>query len=48
MSYIIEHTTVAIDVKTIIALILVIAFTAFFIYMNRKMKKEEKELEDQL
>ena len=48
MDYVISHTTFAIDVKTILALILLIGFTAFFIYRNHKMKKEEEELEEEL
>ena len=48
MSYVLAHTTVAIDVKTVLAAILLIGFTVFFIYRNRKMKKEESDLEQEL
>lgn len=48
MSYIIEHTTIAIDLWVILAFIALIAVIVFFLIRNHQMKKEEEELEDEI
>lgn len=48
MSYILEHTTVRVDLWVILALILLIAVTIFFFIRVHNIKKTERELEDEL
>lgn len=48
MSFILKHTTIAVDLWVILALILLIALIVFFLIRNHQMKKQEKELEDEI
>lgn len=48
MSYIIEHTTLGFCWWDIPALIVLIAVIAVFVMKHRDMKKQEKDLEDQI
>ena len=48
MSYIFEHTVLGFCWWDLLALIILIVVVAVFVMKHRDMKKEEKELEDQL
>lgn len=48
MSYILEHTVLGFCWWDIPALIVLIAVIAVFVMKHRDMKKQEKDLEDQL
>ena len=48
MTYILQHTRLGFCWLDLIALIVLIGVVAMFIVKRNKMKKEEKELQDQL
>lgn len=48
MSYILQHTTVRIDLWVILTFILLIAAIVFFAIRLHGIKKTERELEDRL
>ncbi|NCB32945.1 MAG: hypothetical protein EOM64_03515 [Erysipelotrichia bacterium] len=48
MQFLIDHTTMRFTLWAVLALILLIALLVYFIIRDRKMKKEENDLEDQL
>lgn len=48
LDFIISHTSVWIDVKSILALIFLIAVVVFFVVRYRKMRKIEKGLEEEM
>ena len=48
MEYIIEHTRIGIELPEILAFILLIAVIVFFIVRHKQMKKQERELIDEI
>ena len=48
LDFIISHTSAWIDIKSILALIFLVAVIVFFIVRYRKMRKIEKGLEDEM
>ena len=48
LDFIISHTSAWIDIKSILALIFLIAVIVFFIVRYRKMRKIEKGLEEEM
>ena len=48
MSYILEHTIIAVDMWTILAFILLTVAIVYMVVRFRSVKKEEARLEEQL
>lgn len=48
MSYIFEHTTLGFCWWDLIAAVILIAVIALFVWKHHEMKKQERELEDQV